>query len=143
MLFCSFYWDSLQCTVLLSFLVVYVATVFTLTSLHLYLVCINIVFCELLFCLSYYGCPQCAFLPAALVVFMLLFAIAGAQWRITSADSATACSAAGVVEASKVRSKVSRKYKIAKTKIEENSRPICKSSQYMKAQITRYGCVEI
>ena len=64
-------------------------------------------FCEL-FCMLYYGCSLCAFLPAALVVFMMLFAIAGAQWRIPSADCATACSAAGTAEALKVRPFVRR-----------------------------------
>ena len=100
--FCLFYWDYLQCTYLLV-LVVYVL-LSTIASLHLYIVCAVIIvfFCEL-FCLLYYDCPLCAFLPAALVVFMLLFAIAGAQWRIASADWATACLAAGVAEASKVR----------------------------------------
>ena len=58
---------------------------------------------ELWFWLLYYSCPQCAFLPAAVVVFMLLFAMAGAQWRTASADFAAACSTACVVEASKVR----------------------------------------
>ena len=38
------------------------------------------------------------FLPTAVVVFMLLFAIAGAQWRTTFTD----CSAACVAKASKV-----------------------------------------
>ena len=74
---------------------VYICTQFVLLSLFF--------FCELLFSLLYYGCPLCAFLPAALVVFALLFAIAGAQWRTASADCTTACSAAGVAEASKVR----------------------------------------
>ena len=46
--------------------------------------------------LLYYGCPQCAFLPAAVVVFLLFSAMAGAEWR-------TACSAACVMETSKVR----------------------------------------
>ena len=100
-MFCLFYWDYLQSTLILVVLVVYVL-LFIVASLHLYIVCVVIiVFCELL----YYGCPLCAFLPAAFVVFMLLFAIAGAQWRIASADCATACSAASVAEASKVRFK--------------------------------------
>ena len=43
---------------------------------------------ELLFWLLYYSCPQCAFLSAAVVVFMLLFAMAGAQWRTASTDCA-------------------------------------------------------
>ena len=57
-----------------------------------------------LFCLLNYGCPQSAFPKAVVVVFMLLFAFAGAQWRIASALCTTACSATGVLEASKVRS---------------------------------------
>ena len=61
---------------------------------------------ELLFWLLYYSCPLCAFLPAAVVVFMLLFAIAGAQWRTAYTDCAASCSAACVVEASNVRTKV-------------------------------------
>ena len=61
-------------------------------------VCIVIVF-VILFCLLYYGCPQSAFPPATVVVFMLLFAFPGARWHIVFVN----CSAAGVAKVSKVR----------------------------------------
>ena len=58
---------------------------------------------KLLFWLLYHSCPQCAFLPAAVVVLMLLFAMAGRQWCTAFTDCVTACSAACVVNISKVR----------------------------------------
>ena len=51
------------------------------------------------------GCPQCATLPAVLVVYSLLYIPAGAQWRIASAHCIAASWAAHAVEASKVRYK--------------------------------------
>ena len=44
-----------------------------------------------------------AFLPAAVVILALLYTITGTQWRIAFTYCVTACSAAGVVGASKVR----------------------------------------
>ena len=45
-----------------------------------------IVFAGLSFYLLCCGCPQCAFLPAAVVALALLCIIAGKQWRIASVD---------------------------------------------------------
>ena len=115
-LFCLFYWNCSQCSFHLAVLVVYVL-LFTLASLYLCIVCIVIVL-QLLFCWLYSGCSKCAFPLAALVVFMLLFAIAGAQWLMASVDCTTACSAAAVVEASKVRFLSHMKfYKVSKLKM--------------------------
>ena len=78
----------------------------TLLAVGAFIMLVWLFYCcllELLFWLLYYSCPQCAFLPAAVEVFILLFAMVGAQWRTASMDCAAVCSTAYVVEASKVR----------------------------------------